>query len=297
LRSWQPELILKKIDSRLKGNIGPETLAIAQVFQPSCIIAVPAVPDQGRIVRHGHVEGMGVETALDVAACFVGLRFAVSVPDAENDFDLARVAETWRPGDGTLFVCARGMAFAFAERLGKNMTSKKFKATLPVIMAIGSRDPVTLKQVNVLRAKADHCVVVEAPQGELPDYIGDEPLKVFICSGEMAKSPNVVAEIFAQSITSEIIRTRSPTLFLTGGDTAVAVLRALGCHILEVCGEAAPGLPWFEIQLDSGHRITAVSKSGGFGSPDILARLVVPEGRDMLAKRPESGAGDIHGPN
>lgn len=297
LRSWKPDLILKKIDSRLKGNIGPETLAIAQVFQPTRIIAAPAVPDQGRIVRRGHVEGMGVEAALDVAACFTGLSIAVSVPDTESKNDLSHVAETWRPGDGKLFVCARGLAVAFAERVAKNIAPKKFKATSPVIMAIGSRDPVTLKQISVLRAKADNCIVVEAPQGQVPASHGEGSVNIFICSGEMATSPNAVAEIFAQSITSEIIRTRPSTLLLTGGDTAVAILRALECRILQVCGEAAPGLPWFDIHMGSGHHITTISKSGGFGSPEILSRLVVPEGRDMLEKRPESSAGEIHGPN
>ena len=297
LQSWQPDLVLKKIDSRLKGNVGPETQAIAQILQSTRIVAAPAVPDQGRIVRRGQVEGMGIDKALDVAACFVGLPFAVSVPDSETDFDLVGVAKTWRPRDGKLFVCARGLAVAFAERLSKRIASKKFIVVLPMIMAIGSRDPVTLKQVSILRAKAGNFIVVDAPQGQMPDHIGDGPLKVFICSGEMVKSPNVVAEIFAQSITSEVIRTRPSTLFLTGGDTAVAVLRALECRILQVCGEAAPGLPWFEIHLGGGHRITTISKSGGFGDPGILSRLVVPEGRDMLEKRPESGAGDIHGPN
>ena len=187
LQHWQPDLILKKIDSRLKGNIGPETLAIAQVFQPTRIVAAPAVPDQGRIVRRGQVEGMGVEKALDVAACFVGLPFAVSVPDCETDVDLVGVAETWQPRDGKLFVCARGLAVAFAESLGKTIASKKFIVASPVIMAIGSRDPVTLKQVSILRAKAGNFIVVEAPQGHMPDHIGDRTLKVFICSGEMAK--------------------------------------------------------------------------------------------------------------
>lgn len=297
LQSWQPDLVLKKIDSRLKGNIGPETLAIAQVFQPTRIIAAPAVPDQGRFVRRGHVEGMGVEAALDVATCFIGLSIAVSVPDTESKNDLSHVAETWRPGDGKLFVCARGLAAAFAERFGKNIAPRKFKAASPVIMAIGSRDPVTLKQISILRAKADNCIAVEAPQGKVPTQIEEGSLKVLICSGEMTKSAHDVAEVFAWSVTAEIIRTRPSTLLLTGGDTAVVILRALGCHVLHVGGEAAPGLPWFEINMDGGHRITTISKSGGFGSPDILARLVVPGGRDMLAERQESGAGEVHGPN
>lgn len=297
LQGWQPELILKKIDSRLKGNVGPETQAIAQIFQSTRIVAAPAVPDQGRIVRRGQVEGMGIDKALDVAACFVDLPFSVSVPDCETDFDLVGVAETWRPGDGKLFACARGLAVAFAERLGKTISNKKFIVASPVIMAIGSRDPVTLKQIGILRGKADNCIFVEAPQGQMPTQIDEGSLKVFICSGEMAKSSHAVAEVFARSVTAEIIRTRPSTLLLTGGDTAVAILRALKCRILHLCGEATPGLPWFEIHMDGGHSIATISKSGGFGSPDILSRLVVPEGRDMLMKRPESGAGDIYGPN
>ena len=77
-------------------------------------------------------------------------------------------------------------------------------------------------------------------------------------------------------------RMRPMTLLMTGGDTALAVLRALGVTTLQVQGETAGGLPWFEVRGADGEAIAAVSKSGGFGSADILLKiLATPESQSQ----------------
>jgi uncharacterized protein YgbK (DUF1537 family) len=55
----------------------------------------------------------------------------------------------------------------------------------------------------------------------------------------------------------------------TGGDTAAALLQRLGCRVLEVGGEAAPGIPW----SSTADGATVITKSGGFGHGTVLREL------------------------
>jgi uncharacterized protein YgbK (DUF1537 family) len=87
-----------------------------------------------------------------------------------------------------------------------------------------------------------------------------------------------VAEIFAEHVAAEAERMRPATLLTTGGDTTFAVLRALGVRTLQVRGEASGGLPWFEVRRADGGTMAAVSKSGGFGSADVLLKVLAPPG-------------------
>jgi uncharacterized protein YgbK (DUF1537 family) len=45
--------VMKKVDSTLRGNIGAETRALAQRYQPEIIVFAPALPDLGRTTFQG----------------------------------------------------------------------------------------------------------------------------------------------------------------------------------------------------------------------------------------------------
>ncbi|MBB6730671.1 four-carbon acid sugar kinase family protein [Cohnella zeiphila] len=49
------EVVFKKIDSTLRGNIGAELDAVYDAFQPDFVVFAPAYPQYGRVVRHGHM--------------------------------------------------------------------------------------------------------------------------------------------------------------------------------------------------------------------------------------------------
>lgn len=72
LLAAHPEIVLKKIDLRLKGNVAAESAAIAAIFGHREVAVAPAIPDQERFTRDGHVVGRGVEASLSVAAPFDG---------------------------------------------------------------------------------------------------------------------------------------------------------------------------------------------------------------------------------
>lgn len=53
--NYHPEIIYKKIDSTLRGNIGQELAALYDVVHPDFIIMNPAYPDNGRLVIDGEL--------------------------------------------------------------------------------------------------------------------------------------------------------------------------------------------------------------------------------------------------
>ncbi|TDQ41100.1 four-carbon acid sugar kinase family protein [Aureibacillus halotolerans] len=48
-----PEVVYKKMDSTMRGNIGRELDALYEVLAPDIVIAAPGLPSQGRVVKDG----------------------------------------------------------------------------------------------------------------------------------------------------------------------------------------------------------------------------------------------------
>ncbi len=57
-------------------------------------------------------------------------------------------------------------------------------------------------------------------------------------------------------------------MVLVGGDTAQAVLSAMGVKTMQIICEYAPGIPMAIIQLGNNKEMVVVTRSGGFGEPD-----------------------------
>jgi len=265
LREAQPRLVFKKIDSRLKGNVGSETASIAEAFGLDAVVVAPAVPEQGRVTRDGAVIGRGVDGALPVGPLFAG--YNVRIADAESDADLDRVvAETeW---SSTLAVGASGLGAAFARRLAGGV-AKPLKRSRRTLFVIGSRDVITAQQIAELRNVAIH----DVPQGSFSDEVSLPA--VLRCTGP-DDDAEAVARRFAESATAVIAETSPEVVVMSGGDTALAILDRLGVTLVRPLGEAARGLPWFALDRPGARRMTAVVKSGGFGDSGSLAALLPP---------------------
>ena len=63
-------------------------------------------------------------------------------------------------------------------------------------------------------------------------------------------------------------------LVLTGGDTARAVCGAIGVQALEISREVAPGIPVSLLQGGRWDGLPVVTKAGGFGDSETLARII-----------------------
>lgn len=264
-------VLFKKIDSRMKGHVRDEVLALARVRALGRVIVCPAIPELGRFVVDGCVTGHGITTPIPVAFPADG-QTDVACPDAGTDADLDRILAR---SDGALLVGARGLASALARRTGAPAThSQPFShPSAPISLAIGSRDPVTLVQVMRLREAYPSAHYVPAIDGvllEVPTFA--EVTIIQVTDGGGGLEGAIVSRRLAAGLATGL-PTGCKTLLLTGGETASACLEALGIGVLKLLGEVQPGLP-ISMPLDFPDAPHIVTKSGGFGEPDCLTNLV-----------------------
>ncbi|MEP9375705.1 four-carbon acid sugar kinase family protein [Aquabacter sp. CN5-332] len=279
LQAAAPEVVFKKVDSRLKGNVGAETRAMMAATGRTRAVAVPAVPELGRRVENGCVVGTGVAEPLSVLACFDGL--AVEVPDIAHAGELAAIARLGRAAAReTLLVGARSLAAALAYPMG-DASGMAFACEGPVAVVVGSRDPITLMQVERLRRRTPHLQVIEAPDGHVGDTAPTGDLVLFQCvPGTGTASEEAVAERFGAGVAFRLTQHGARTVLATGGDTAMGLMRALGVKVVHPRGEVLPGMPWSRIAVPGHGDMLLVTKSGGFGAADALASILRPEAAD-----------------
>lgn len=274
LGSACPDIIFKKIDSRLKGNVTAESEALARASGRSRIVVAPAIPDQARFTINGAVTGRGVETPLPIRPLLGEIQLAVDIVDASNDADLDQLVSELEWAN-TVVIGARGLGSAFARRLAKASPNKvSFKPTDATLFAFGSRDPITAAQIERLDNAGCLNAVIDAPGGSIPETAAPRLPAVLRCTGDLSDNPDSVATRFADA-TARIVRKTNPDmLMMGGGDTALAILRALGATVLMPIGEIEAGVPWFEIRLRDGRTLLCAVKSGGFGNSDSLLKLI-----------------------
>ncbi|WP_198665173.1 four-carbon acid sugar kinase family protein [Tropicimonas sp. IMCC34011] len=257
------DIVLKKIDSRLKGHPGAETEVLAWAMSgPRCVV-LPAIPAMGRVQRGGRIEGHGVERPIEIAPLFSS---AVETPDAAGDEEIDRVVAG---RSGVLWVGASGLAGGLARTLFPGDPPERPTLHGPLLMAIGSRDPITAAQIAALEGIPVHA----APDGQVGDpALGRSVEVVRMTDGGAGRDGAAAGAVFAAGMAALIRQYRPASLLCCGGETANAILAELGIGELDLLAEISPGLPVCEVKLPWG-RLALVTKSGGFGAPDVLAAL------------------------
>lgn len=259
---WDGAIVFKKIDSRLKGHVASE-IKLLRVARPS-ILCCPAIPRLGRFVKNGQVTGAGIATGLPVVE-IAKIRDS-EVIDATTDADLdAAIAGV---DLATMFVGAAGLAEALARRICpivQNVEPIVLRA--PALFAIGSRDPVTMSQLAGFTS-------LQAPNGAIPvNAPASHRVQVVqMTQGRERISSVEASERFSDAISKWITAHRPETLLACGGESAAGIAQNLGCLLFQVRGEILPGLP-VSTMLDSKSEMQIITKSGGFGAQDTLAKI------------------------
>lgn len=310
------EILLKKVDSTLRGNVAAETFAAMRASGRRTAIVVPAFPAQGRTVRQGivHVKGVPLpETAfardalsppplhpLDqvfrsaapearVAVVPPTGPYEVSGPggptrvfvvDSAHDDDLRTTVKALRAQlADCVLVGSAGIAGAVAQVCMQDRPHPALPVLRgDVLMVVGSRAEQSAAQVDRLAQRAD-VGLFRAPSGVLVDgsiLTDRRPVAILRAvaaeDGSVAEAASVAREL-AECAVRVLSARPVEALLATGGDTAIAILDALGVPALQVMGDLLPGIPYARIELH-GRAVWLITKAGGFGTPETLAEVV-----------------------
>ncbi len=255
--------VFKKIDSTLRGNGGVEIAAALEAFGCRAVVVSPAFPAMGRVVEKGYLrvvydpgfEPVPVAGWLGVPCAPVrpgGVASALAsgarwiAADAASDEDLDCIAaEVLALDCRVLWAGSAGLAAALARTFPKRAPQEPAAAPGPVLFAIGSGHPVTLAQQAALRRARPGLSILPVP-----------PRRI---------APECVREA--------ILAAHPAALFLSGGDTAAFVCRALGVESIDLHGEILSGIPRGTLLGGDLDRLPVVTKSGGFGGPHALIEV------------------------
>ena len=86
-----------------------------------------------------------------------------------------------------------------------------------------------------------------------------------------------VSEIFADAlgqVVRELVSLKPAGLFLTGGDTAIAVCRALDVNAIEILAEVSAGIPLGRLSGGISPGLPVVTKAGAFGGETAIVDAV-----------------------
>ena len=236
------------------------------------------------------------------------------IADAENDADLLRLARAALAQGIRLWCGSAGLARALAACIGSNPEADKEPphptTRLPghFLAIAGSLHPATAAQVAAAR-RAGAAVIQPPPEffthplpqgaaetaarlaGALADgrdavlaVLSPADLSAGADSSQVSNngyaqynnvlSPEQIAARLAQTAAMTLESAAPAGLLLTGGETARAVCRALGCTRLWLGGEVEPGIPWSRMADGRFPGLRVITKAGGFGSEESLVRAL-----------------------
>ena len=247
-------ILFKKIDSTLRGHVAAELNAAHRALgghRP--VIVAPAFPAQGRTVKNGRVLVGGV-----------AMRGAprMAILDARTDADLDRIARAglaMRPRP--LFVGSAGLAHALARSLPRIRRARRIATgSRPVVTVVGSASAVSVRQARRLSRSA-----VLGPRDVLLQL-------------EWTREPTAADKPVARRL-GRLVAENAPRAHyvLTGGETARAVLDALGVREFRLLGEVERGVPF---GIAPGGALVC-TKAGAFGRPETLVNCVARLKREM----------------
>jgi uncharacterized protein YgbK (DUF1537 family) len=299
--------VFKKIDSTLRGNVGPELKAAAATLgtgeRPALIVASPAFPAVGRTMTDGVVLVDGVpldddcggslprrlrrEGIMSVAveppggglgSMLLGAYAdgtAAVVVDAESDDDLNAVLKASLKVDvPVLLVGSGGLARHYDDAISGRSTTDHGAMAGPVLVVLGSHSAPARSQAEHLRAGGVPLVVSDSvnAEAELAAGLAHVGTALLMPDPDAPVDPGRTHEV-----ASRLAEVAVPalagigTLVVTGGETARAVLMQAGIDQLVVCGELEPGVVWSTVP---GRALSVVTKAGAFGDPGVLVRCI-----------------------
>jgi len=237
----------------------------------------------------------------DLVRALRGAGDEIIVADAETDGDLESLAGAALGCPELVLAGSAGLARAAAAALGYAGPPVPLPDGHAWLIVAGSLHPATRAQLRALEAAGVTGVRLDGPcDPDARPLIGQikDGRPVFIATGDVtAAAPgarHAAASRLALVAARVLAESRPDLVAVTGGETAVALLRAVGATRLTLSGAPSSGLALGDAIVDSawarpaarrprlGSNIEAAStlplltKAGGFGPPDLFLTLLNP---------------------
>ena len=325
-----PQMIYKKIDSCMRGNVGAEVAALADVFGCRGALIAPAFPAQGRTTLHDvhYVRNIPVadsEMARDpvspVRASRLSELIALQYRRPVGRIDAADLDGNPRRlktlvGDllaqgRRLIACDAAhqrhleiiarlagdhyphLLLAGSAGLARALVRCRFEGSKArpasmeavgehLLFVCGSGSDVLRSQVETLTRETgvpryilvpDRSAALSDRSDTIAEDLASGAVVLQLAPAESLVYDNSAARQLAAE-TAAIVRCRRPDgLFLSGGDTAAAVLEAIEASGVRLQIEILPGVIRGSVMGGAGNGLPVITKAGAFGEPDTLLQL------------------------
>jgi uncharacterized protein YgbK (DUF1537 family) len=285
----------KKIDSTLRGPIGPEVDALMRGTGATTALLCPAFPAQRRVVldRTLLVRGVPVaETPIGRDPHFPrGTSSVVDLLRPQLDRALA-----WIPIDqlraGPDALAARVRRLSGTVIVADAESDADLDALVEAALA-ATPIPLLVGSAGLARALAARLGLrgerAELPAGSRWLFVAGSLHPVTRRQIREARAAGLtvlataerdtgdraaaVARLIEQA-TSALHREPWDLVVVTGGETAVALWVALGAERLDLVGAPAAGLAFGHLRVPGREPLPLLTKAGGFGPPDLLPSLL-----------------------
>lgn len=288
----KPRHLYKKVDSTMRGNVGAE-LEVVHKYTGEAIPFTPALPEQGRTVKEGHLFVWGVPLHETQYVDELPVR-------SSNILELLRVNSSteigfWKEGDSSILVFrnvrdrselreyfeslvgegydsimggSAGLALELSSYIGFTAPDRP-SPDGPILFVSGSRNPVTREQlqeisrwVEVLELKVDS--EIETAVNLLK---AGRDLAITVDLGD--DGSRLLKELARWIIESKQIG----GLVIIGGETMRYLLEFLRVKAIEIGESPEVGISAGWMRGGPMDNTPLVSKAGGFGGKDSLVKI------------------------
>ncbi len=227
--------------------------------------------------------------------------------DASTENHLRTLATAIAATDGAvLWVGSAGLAEMMPAVLDWPRVERTLKSGEPgpVLVVAGSVSNVTARQMNLFLAQDNSCLVslragslicneteeVRRCVQEATDWLkkgkdvllasafdADAVVKARSLAAAQGIDSQKVSDIVASAlgrVVRQLVFLKPAGLFLTGGDTAVSVCRALGVNAIDILAEVLPGIPLGQLDGGCSPGLRVVTKAGAFGEENAIVEAV-----------------------
>jgi len=204
-------------------------------------------------------------------------RGAVVAADALTEGDLASLAEAIVAVPGTLAAGSAGLGRALSAVLGFAAPTVSVPSGAARLFVVGSLHPASRAQLDALVAAG-----VAGVHADAHGHTDAAPAVAALTSGR----PAFVASVATRANRSAVARhvghaaarvlehARPDLVAVTGGETAYALIQALGAERFDLLGAPTGGLALGRLTIPGAREIALLTKAGGFGGAGLFSTIL-----------------------